>query len=471
MKMMMMQKFNNNLDKLLAQLDDSQLAAILSNNENIVIKAFAGSGKTKVLIAAIALYRYNHPDKNVCAITYTRAAKSEMESRLMDLGIRNVDVTTIHVWAREQLKYFAKKYDFKVKILEEPQIKAILQDIVNNYLKRSKIRSVNIDILYRYITGSKKMDISENYRRILNILEQKYISYKIDNRLYDFTDYPKYLYDIINYYDETITTIDALFVDEFQDVDTIQLELFNKVKRDGCQKFFIGDPWQSIYIFRNADGAVFNKLDNFEKFRLRYNYRSYQEIVDYATTVYETLKREIDNNGDGNASCYITQCDFINGGDKGASKSQKDHSNKIYCSRGYGGIIQIVKPYGYGIQFGDGSKDGSNIYRESFNNAEDRLLLFMEKKPMVLCRTNKQVSAVREAGYNNVDTVHQAKGLEYNNVVIIDSTIEDIESLNVAYVAITRARDAAFIINWNQFEDFFVKKDRNFFTKQMNGLV
>ena len=68
---------------------------------------------------------------------------------------------------------------------------------------------------------------------------------------------------------------------------------------------------------------------------------------------------------------------------------------------------------------------------------------------MILCRTNKQVKEVKSWGYNNVSTIHQAKGLEYNNVVVIDFEIDTIEELNIAYVALTRARDNLLVIDWN----------------------
>ena len=42
-------------------------------------------------------------------------------------------------------------------------------------------------------------------------------------------------------------------------------------------------------LFRGADGAVFTKLEDFDLYKLDYNYRSYQEIINYATTVYEEL--------------------------------------------------------------------------------------------------------------------------------------------------------------------------------------
>ena len=186
---------------------------------------------------------------------------------------------------------FGIKYDFKVRILEEGDIKTILEDIVENYRLRTGggiKNKINIGILYSYITGNKNMDITDNYRRTLAALEERYIQYKRDNVLYDFTDYPLYLYDVMCAYNETINNIDALFVDEFQDVDSTQFEIFKKVNSN--KKFFIGDSWQSIFVFRGADGAVFTKLEDFDLYKLGYNYRSYQEIIDYACSVYEELK-------------------------------------------------------------------------------------------------------------------------------------------------------------------------------------
>jgi ATP-dependent exoDNAse (exonuclease V) beta subunit len=87
--------------------------------------------------------------------------------------------------------------------------------------------------------GSKRINITENYRRTLNALELRYINYKRENNLYDFTDYPLYLYNVLTAYNETIQDIDALFVDEFQDVDETQLKIFDLVKAK--KKFYIGD--------------------------------------------------------------------------------------------------------------------------------------------------------------------------------------------------------------------------------------
>ena len=151
--------------------------------------------------------------------------------------------------------------------MEEPQIKVILTELTNKYLLTSRVKSVNINILYSYITGSKKMDISENYRRTLNAIEQRYINYKRDNNLYDFTDYPLYLYNVLMAYNETIKGIDALFVDEFQDVDETQLKIFDLV--DSKKKFYIGDAWQcqpfgTKIKIRSKNGPIEKNIEDVE---------------------------------------------------------------------------------------------------------------------------------------------------------------------------------------------------------------
>ena len=162
----------------MAKLDDSQSAAVQSDGSNILIKAPAGSGKTLSLISAVANYRYENLADRICAITFTRAARAEMEQRLQEMGVFDVEVTTIHVWSRNLLEALGRKYHFAVEVLQENQIKSILEFIVENYLRTARIKSVNIGILYTYITGSKKMDITDNYRRTLNALEERYIKYK-----------------------------------------------------------------------------------------------------------------------------------------------------------------------------------------------------------------------------------------------------------------------------------------------------
>ena len=77
---------NANFEVNLNKLDESQRAAVQAEAKNVVIRASAGSGKTSTLITAIAAHRYERLNDRICAITYTRAARAEMEERLHTMG-------------------------------------------------------------------------------------------------------------------------------------------------------------------------------------------------------------------------------------------------------------------------------------------------------------------------------------------------------------------------------------------------
>ena len=80
-----------------------------------------------------------------------------------------------------------------------------------------------------------------------------------------------------------------LLVDEFQDIDRLQLRLLRAWRREGGTFFAIGDPDQSIYGFRGADAGCFSALGAERTVRLTENYRSTPEILAAALPVTEAI--------------------------------------------------------------------------------------------------------------------------------------------------------------------------------------
>lgn len=103
-----------------------QQAIIDCRDNNMIIVACAGSGKTRSIVGAIHRYIKDHPTHHVTAITFTRKAAEELATRI---GNNNVEVSTIHSWAYRRLQRFAAKYDFKVQLLEDDVIKDILKKL------------------------------------------------------------------------------------------------------------------------------------------------------------------------------------------------------------------------------------------------------------------------------------------------------------------------------------------------------
>ncbi|MEM4248044.1 MAG: UvrD-helicase domain-containing protein, partial [Candidatus Nanoarchaeia archaeon] len=76
----------------------------------------------------------------------------------------------------------------------------------------------------------------------------------------------------------------AVLIDEFQDTDPIQCQIFETIFRHkDCVYIMIGDPKQSIYKFRNADVYAYlaakDKIEGNTK-TLTENFRSRQEVLD-----------------------------------------------------------------------------------------------------------------------------------------------------------------------------------------------
>lgn len=96
---------------------------------------------------------------------------------------------------------------------------------------------------------------------------------------------------------EIAAELSVIIVDEFQDSNEIQYEIFRRLSGDGKNLYFVGDVKQSIYRFRGADPRVFLRLledDSFETILLNRNFRSSEAVVEPVNAIFEgTMTREL----------------------------------------------------------------------------------------------------------------------------------------------------------------------------------
>ena len=95
-----------------------------------------------------------------------------------------------------------------------------------------------------------------------------------------------------------------VLVDEFQDTNRVQVELLARLlgtweADEQCSTFYVGDPMQSIYAFRQADVAIYQQartegigghLHCFD--RLSQNFRSQQNLVEWFNRIFPLILRE-----------------------------------------------------------------------------------------------------------------------------------------------------------------------------------
>ncbi len=91
--------------------------------------------------------------------------------------------------------------------------------------------------------------------------------------------------------------ISMIIVDEFQDSNEVQYEIFRRLSADGKNLFFVGDVKQSIYRFRGADPRVFVRLlddSGFTNILLNRNFRSSAPVIESVNGIFEgTMTREL----------------------------------------------------------------------------------------------------------------------------------------------------------------------------------
>ena len=88
-----------------------------------------------------------------------------------------------------------------------------------------------------------------------------------------------------------------IIVDEFQDSNAVQYEIFKGISDNGKNLFLVGDIKQSIYRFRNADQRVFAGVTGdraFTTLTLNKNYRSSAEVIKAVNNIFEkTMTKEV----------------------------------------------------------------------------------------------------------------------------------------------------------------------------------
>lgn len=90
-----------------------------------------------------------------------------------------------------------------------------------------------------------------------------------------------------------------ILVDEFQDTNALQYEIFRRISKEAGNLFMVGDVKQSIYKFRNADPSIFLRLyksygngEGGQLIRLFKNFRSRKEVTDSVNFVFSSVMSE-----------------------------------------------------------------------------------------------------------------------------------------------------------------------------------
>ena len=297
---------------ILENLNDQQREAVTSEQQNIMVLAGAGSGKTRVLVHKVAwqIEAQQFSPSSIMAVTFTNKAANEMRSRIEELlehPSPEIWCGTFHSLSHRILRKFHKEANL------EPSFTILDSDDQLRIVKRLS-KEMNLDdakfpprqsqwmINNWKDDGKRSKDVKDKGNFYTQTVKDLYIKYEqacAHDNLVDFAELILLSYEIIvrnsSIRDYFFKRFDSILIDEFQDTNTIQYKWLQAVTAPKAKVTAVGDDDQSIYGWRGA------KVENVKAFskdfkdvhiiKLEQNYRSTNKILSAANTV-------IQNNSD-----------------------------------------------------------------------------------------------------------------------------------------------------------------------------
>ncbi len=290
-------------------LNTEQMKAVLQTEGPVLILAGAGSGKTKTLTHRIAylLAEKHVPPEQILAVTFTNKAAGEMKERIMALLAQSETqrlrvppyLGTFHSLCsrilRRDIGSLGYSSNFQVLDAQDQQTmtKKIMKELEmdpEQMKPRSLMEAVSRAKNQMLSPAQFSLGASNYYEELVAKFYERYQRELEKNQALDFDDLIRLTVELLEKHPGVRewyqTQFRYVMVDEYQDTNFLQYRLVTALSGKHKNVFVIGDDYQSIYGWRQAD--IRNILE-FEKdypeavvITLDRNYRSTQVILDAA---------------------------------------------------------------------------------------------------------------------------------------------------------------------------------------------
>src|SRR3989454_189584 len=225
----------------------------------VLVVAGPGAGKTFCLIARIN-YLIDHrglAPGRICAVTFTNRAAEEIAVRLTHmLGDRAEAITrgTIHALCLALLREHAEAAGLRkgFGVADEQYQKVILGRLHVPLAQRGSL----LNRFSRHRAQKQDYELTKDDAR----LYREYTAWLAHRNMLDFDDLVTKAEELLRTRGDIANRIaarwDSLLVDEFQDVNAVQYDLWKRLAAPHGNFFAVGDDEQSIFTWTGADPYV-----------------------------------------------------------------------------------------------------------------------------------------------------------------------------------------------------------------------
>ena len=454
---------------------DKYQKEIITTNDNILVIAGPGSGKTTTILGKVNYLLQNNIPSDILLLSFTNKSVNDIKQRLNE----DIFVATFHKLAIDILK----TYNYEFKIVNDNLLPYIIDEYLitldnmqkkklcnylnitnlkinsNEYLSFKKliITFINLFKTNNYNINKLKQIVNNYHDKLLiNIILDIFKIYEEEKQSTNSLDFDDLIINATNilHNNYKYRKFKYIIVDEFQDTSLIRLNLIKEIYQSSNAIITaVGDDAQSIFHFSGCDLNIFlnfqNYFPNSRLVFLKNTYRNSQKLINISSAFIEKNPLQIKKNmhsmiNDNNPIDIIY---YYN-----SKKVLKDLLNKLIKNNENNIMI-----------LGRNKKDIYNYIDNSFSLNDNMLT------------------------YNNCNfkylTIHSSKGLESKIVIIIglenkiyglpnklenhsilnylNQNVDNIiyaEERRVFFVAITRCKEKTYLLVPKQNPSIFIKE-------------
>ena len=292
-------------------LNDEQRAAVEHRGMPIIIQAGPGTGKTRTLTHRLAslVESGDAAPEDILAITFTNRAALEMRERLRNLvGDKKQDemaIQTFHSFGaallREQDSFFERDSDFFIfSADDDTNFQKRFSDSSGEKISKAVLDFISLLKSQGFTPDSTPQHAIEDMPKNIMLLFEKYEKQLVAENAVDFDDLVILPFRLLSSNPELrrrcLKKYPIIAVDEFQDINKAQYELFRLFAISAKDVCVIGDPDQAIYGFRGASATFFAQFSqdfkNCKLIHLTQNYRSAQNILTASLQVLQSTRAD-----------------------------------------------------------------------------------------------------------------------------------------------------------------------------------
>lgn len=279
-------------------LNPEQLEAVRHRGAPLIIQAGPGTGKTRTLTSRLALLLqedFARPEE-MLAITFTNKAAAEMRTRLEQmLGAERsapLQIMTFHAFGRGLLAaagaFFGRTPGFAILDTgEDTLFRHAVEERSGERLTATALQRISALKGLLHTPETLPEELSRTLPGAFSTLFRTYEELLVEWNAVDYDDLIALPVRLLRFDPELrrrlLENNRVIAVDEFQDINAAQYELFRIFALHADDICVIGDPDQSIYGFRGASPEFFTRLQEdlpgARLLRLRQNYRSTRTII------------------------------------------------------------------------------------------------------------------------------------------------------------------------------------------------